>query len=71
MTSQFELVWLPLLLAIVFLLMGIRVLYWRKMNLNKVSVRMEGSGSIRILGLSSLLLFGFCLFVGLFFLITG
>ena len=71
MTSQFELVWLPLILAFLFLLTGFRVLYWRRLKLKQVPGNLEGSSSIMIFGMSLLLLCGFCLFVGLFFLITG
>ena len=71
MTSQFELVWLPLLFTLFFLVAGTRILAWRRLKLRSAAVRPEGSGSILILGSSLLLLSGFSLFLFLFFLITG
>jgi hypothetical protein len=71
MTSQFELVWIPLISTALFLLLGTRVLVWRRKKLRLVSFRPQSSGSILILGSSFLLLSGFSLFLALFFLITG
>lgn len=71
MMSQFELVWIPIILAALFLILGTRIILWRNKKLRLMSSSPNGSGSVLILGLSFLLLSGFSLFLALFFLITG
>ena len=71
MTSQFELVWLPLVLALLFLIGGSMVLSWRRKKLRGMSTHPGDSGSMFILGFSLLILSGFALFLGIFFLVTG
>ena len=71
MTSQFQLVWAPLILAALLLALGIWVLAWRKQKLIDSSSRIQGNLSILVLGSSLLILSGFSLFLGLFFLISG
>ena len=69
--AQFELVWIPIIIAILFSSIAIKVLVWRKSKLRNTRYAPQGSASILILGISLFILAGFSLFTGMFFLITG
>jgi len=69
--AQFELVWIPFIIALLFFLLGCLVLLWHKARLKKANHRLPGSSNVLVLGISLIAIGGVSLFIGLFFLITG
>jgi uncharacterized membrane protein len=69
--ANFELVLLPLLIALIFFILATIYFLWHRKKVKKSTEKVKGRVQAFVFGLSLCVLGGFSLFISLFFLISG